>query len=310
MYDVVISKEFLPQEFKRNLMQLFVNDLTVMDFSYLCPERGMVGESWIVDVILNGDLNEESMVLDFGHVKKDLKRLIDLHIDHKLLVPVEANITHVIHEEDAVLVDFMRADNRSIHLNCPAEAYAFIYSSHISQESVAKYLQELITIHMPDNVVGIELNLRVETINTPYYHYTHGLKKHEGNCQRIAHGHRSKITIYESHQESIKWQEYWAKRWQDIYVGTASDIVTEDIIRLSPLAHQLGLSEHYLFAYNSSQGRFEMAIAKSECEVVETDTTVECLAQFIADEQKKLCQESDIKVVAYEGVGKGAIAYA
>jgi 6-pyruvoyl-tetrahydropterin synthase len=98
-------------------MQLFVNDLTVMDFSYLCKKRGMVGESWIVDVVLNGDLNEESMVLDFGHVKRDLKRLIDLHIDHKLLVPVEAGIAHVIHNDDAVLVDFMRGDNVSIHLN-------------------------------------------------------------------------------------------------------------------------------------------------------------------------------------------------
>lgn len=270
----------------------------------------MVGESWIVDVVLSGDLNEESMVLDFGHVKKDLKRLIDLHIDHKLLVPVEADIVHIIHEEDAVLVDFMRENNRSIHLNCPAEAYAFIYATNITQESVGKYLQELITTHMPQNVLGIELELRIEVINTPYYHYTHGLKKHEGNCQRIAHGHRSKVTLYEDKKENTEWQQYWAKRWEDIYIGTAADIVDEQAMTLSPLAKQQLLSDHHLFAYNSSQGRFEMAIAKEECEIVQTDTTVECLAQYMADEQKKLCRESDIKVVAYEGVGKGAIAYA
>ena len=291
-------------------MQLFVNDLTVMDFSYLCSHRGMVGESWIVDVVLNGDLNEESMVLDFGHVKRDLKRLIDLHIDHKLLVPVESDSTHIIHEEDSVLVDFMRDSNRSIHLNCPDEAYAFIYAENITQESVGKYLQELITTHMPQNVLGMELHLRVEVINTPYYHYTHGLKKHEGNCQRIAHGHRSKVTVYENGNENIEMQRYWAERLEDIYIGTASDIVDEKTVKLSSLAHQQDFSEHYLFAYESSQGRFEMAIAKAECEIVETDTTVECLAQFMADEQKILCGKADIKVVAYEGVGKGAIAYA
>ena len=69
-------------------MQLFVNDLTVMDFSYLCPERGMVGESWIVDVILSGDLNEESMVLDFGKVKKQLKQLIDEYTLVRVIEPV------------------------------------------------------------------------------------------------------------------------------------------------------------------------------------------------------------------------------
>ncbi|WP_340679246.1 6-carboxytetrahydropterin synthase, partial [Paraglaciecola sp.] len=96
-------------------MQLFVNDLTVMDFSYLCPERGMVGESWIVDVILNGDLNEESMVLDFSKVKKQLKYLIDLHIDHKLLVPVEHAYSQVERDNktDYVKVDFMRPEGRS-----------------------------------------------------------------------------------------------------------------------------------------------------------------------------------------------------
>ena len=98
-------------------MQLFVNDLTVMDFSYLCPRRGMVGESWIVDVMLDGDLNDESMIQDFGKVKKDLKRLIDEYVDHKLLVPADhagASITHL--DDEQVEVRFPLDDDEIIQL--------------------------------------------------------------------------------------------------------------------------------------------------------------------------------------------------
>ena len=290
-------------------MQLFVNDLTVMDFSYLCPERGMVGESWIVDVILNGDLNEESMVLDFSKVKKQLKQLIDEYVDHKLLVPVEHAFSQIEHDQkaDRVKVEFMRPNGRSIHLSCPAEAYAFVYADHVTMPSVSQYLKDVIASHLPENVQGIELNLRAEIINTPYYHYTHGLKKHDGNCQRVAHGHRSKISIIENQSESLKWQQYWADRWCDIYVGSREDIVEPSKISFS--LHD-NFAEHFLFAYQASQGWFELAIPKAESELVDTDTTVECLAQYIADEQKRLSPNSDFKVLAYEGVGKGAIAYA
>jgi len=291
-------------------MQLFVNDLTVMDFSYLCPERGMVGESWIVDVILSGDLNEESMVLDFGKVKKQLKKLIDEYIDHKLLVPVEHQYSCVEHDEksDRVKVDFIRPDNKSIHLNCPAEAYAFVYSQNVTMPSVSDYLKDVIATHLPENVAGIELNLRAEVINTPFYHYTHGLKKHDGNCQRIAHGHRSKVVVFENEIESIKWQEYWAKRWCDIYIGSNEDIVDINETVFSLLYKNA--EQHHVFAYESSQGRFELAIPKAESEMIDTDTTVECLAQYMADEHKRLQSNSNFKVLAYEGVGKGAIAFA
>lgn len=291
-------------------MQLFVNDLTVMDFSYLCPERGMVGESWIVDVILSGDLNEESMVLDFGKVKKQLKYLIDEYIDHKLLVPVEHDYSVVTHNEktDMVKVDFMRPQQKSIHLNCPAEAYAFVYASDVSMPSVSNYLKDVIATHLPENVAGIELNLRTEVITTPFYHYTHGLKKHDGNCQRIAHGHRSKVLVFENQQESNQYQEYWAERWCDIYIGSKEDIV--DVTNTEFASTDSVFEEHYLFAYESSQGRFELAIPKSETEIIDTDTTVECLAQYMANELKSIATDSDFKMLAYEGVGKGAIAFA
>ena len=62
-------------------MKLFVRDLTVIDSSYLCERRGMVGESWLVDIEMSGELNEMSMLLDFGRVKKLIKSIIDEEVD-------------------------------------------------------------------------------------------------------------------------------------------------------------------------------------------------------------------------------------
>lgn len=270
----------------------------------------MVGESWIVDVILDGELNEESMVLDFGKVKKELKFLIDEYVDHKLLVPVEHAYSVITRDpnSDDVSVDFMRPKGKSIHLHCPAEAYAFVYSSKVTIPSVGQYLKDVIATHLPSNVDGIELILRPEVIDTPFYHYTHGLKKHDGNCQRIAHGHRSKVIVFENDSQNNDWQQYWADRWKDIYIGSRDDIVE---LAERPFKHcDVDLTEHYIFQYESSQGEFALAIPKSESEIVETDSTVECLAQFMANELKRLSSPSDFKVFAYEGVGKGAIAYA
>lgn len=291
-------------------MQLFVNDLTVMDFSYLCPQRGMVGESWIVDVILDGQLNEESMVLDFSKVKKQLKYLIDEYVDHKLLIPAEHPYTTITPDSstDLIRVDFARPDNGQIHLLCPPEAYAFVYDSQVNIPSVRQYLKDVIATHLPDNVQDITLKLRPEEIATPFYHYTHGLKKHDGNCQRIAHGHRSKVLVYENGQLSDKWQTYWAQRWQDIYIGSEDDLLdNQSTTFFMPTSE---LADHYLFYYESSQGQFSLAIPKKESDIVVTDSTVECLAQYMADELKRLAPQSKFEVYAFEGVGKGAIAYA
>jgi len=67
--------------------------------------------------------------------------------------------------------------------------------------------------------------------------------------------------------------------------------------------------EHYCFKYQAPQGEFQLAIGKSIVEIMPTETTVENIAQYIADTLATDCDDS-LTVFAYEGVGKGAIASA
>ena len=296
-------------------MQLFVNDLTVIDFSYLCPERGVVGESWIVDITLDGSLNDQSMVLDFGRVKKQIKAIIDNSVDHKLAVPAEHPYTCVTRSDDesGYWVDFLRPNERSVHLFCPADAFAFIDAEIVNIETVKSYLHAVIKRELPTNVAGLQLTLRPETINGFYYHYTHGLKKHDGNCQRIAHGHRSALQIYLDNVRTPRLEKLWADRWQDIYVGSREDVVSVAQMQLSDAARnalQGSATHHVCYSYHADQGLFELAVPAQENTIIDTDTTVECISEYLAQQIKREEANGQVKVIAFEGVGKGAIGYA
>jgi len=289
-------------------MQLFVNDLTVIDFSYLCAERGIVGESWIVDVLLDGALNEQSMILDFGIVKKQIKAIIDDAVDHKLLLPTQCSKLTVIDSDiaDHEFVDYY-ADRASYFLQSPKCAFAKINSDSITIDSVKTHLIDIILAQLPDNVQGLTLTLRPENIDGFYYHYTHGLKLHDGNCQRIAHGHRSKIQLFKNKMRSISLEKSWCERWEDIYIASEDDRVSKEDIQISPQAFDNLTPDHQFFAYHAPQGRFDIAVSTKVLDVVDCDSTVELLADFICRQLKAQNPQDDIQVIAFEGVAKGAI---
>lgn len=291
-------------------MQLFVNDLTVIDFSYLCIERGIVGESWVVDVLLDGSLNEQSMVLDFGIVKKQIKAIIDDAVDHKLLLPIQENALKVTPSEHHNNHEYLDFNSKRGHyfLQSPQCAFAKIACQSITIDTVTAHLQTIILKELPSNVAGLTITLRPENIDAFYYHYSHGLKKHDGNCQRIAHGHRSKITIFQNNLRTTNLEKMWCERWRDIYIASINDAVTRENIQLSSTATENLTDEHQYFAYVAPQGRFDIAVPKNVLEVVDCDSTVELLADYIARQLKQQFPQDNFKVVAYEGVGKGAIA--
>lgn len=274
-------------------MHLFVEHLTVIDCAYLSETHGLVGESWITDITLVGALDDNSMVMDFAHAKKAVKSAIDDWVDHTLLVPaLSQNLTFSPHH-----LAFAFGNGQTLQHLSPSEAICLIDTPGITIQSVASYLEKRLLDILPPSVQRVDVTLRTEANDQPYYHYVHGLKKHDGNCQRIAHGHRSRIRIARNGTHDDALTREWANRLAYSYIGTRGDITSTD-------------ATHTHFAYDAPQGRYELSYPSLLCHIIDTDSTVECIAQYIADACKHAYPHESFSVRAYEGVMKGAIATA
>ena len=277
---------------------LVVKGLTVKDFSYLHEERGLLGESWIVDVTLHGTLDEQGMVLDFSDVKKQVKRLVDEHFDHKLIVPVQSRCTHIGGTPDQPAITFAYGGHgEHFSHTSPPTALCLLDAEAVTTESVSDAIEAALLEQMPANVRKIEIRLSEEQIDGASYQYSHGLRQHCGNCQRIAHGHRSRIEIRRNGQRDLLLEEQWADRWHDIYIGSRSDLVDAS-------------DSHHHYHYKASQGEYDLVMPASRCYLIDTDSTVENLASHIAGMIGKENPQDEISVYAYEGVGKGAVGLA
>ncbi len=278
---------------------LFVDNLTVIDFAYLDRQRGLVGESWIVDVVLGGELDEQGMVFDFSNVKRTIKRVIDERVDHRLVIP--ARYQGLSQSQDTPgqfrwhLTDGTHIDHRS-----PSEAVVWLESDRVVPSVVAGLLEKELQAVLPANVSSVEISLREEEIDGAYYHYVHGLKKHLGNCQRIAHGHRSPIRIDRNGHRDYSLENHWAALWRDIYVGSGEDVARREV--------DADGTAYITFEYEANQGEFGLTLPESRVYMMDTDTTVELIAAHMASRIKTEYPEDSVRVKAYEGVGKGAIA--
>ena len=281
---------------------MFVDNLTNVDFSYLDPVRGHLEETWLANILLHGELDEQGMVCDFGTVKKVIRHWLDTELDHRLAVPIHSPNIDIIEDGEYLHIRWQfGAQSEFLHIRTPRDAIALIDTEILTSESIALWCIQQLKPHFPASVAKLELTFSLETIEGAYYHYSHGLKKHLGNCQRIAHGHRSRIDIWSNGQKSPLLEQYWADKWQDIYLGTRADVVEEP---------EYKGEKYYKFAYIAAQGPFEITLPQRCCYLMKTDTTVEFIAYHIAQQTRIAHPKNFIRVKAFEGINKGAIAEA
>jgi len=140
---------------------LFVDHLTVIDCAYLDAARGLVGESWIVDLELEGELDAQSMVLDFGEVKRRIKRAIDDGPDHTLIVPTEAPGLHLDLSTAECRLTFT-CERGVIRHESPGLALTLLPVAAVSAEAVATHLQSVLRPVVPTSVQRVGLTLRPE----------------------------------------------------------------------------------------------------------------------------------------------------
>lgn len=281
-------------------MNLFVDNLTNVDFSYLHPTRGLVGETWLASIVLEGVLDDQGMVCDFGIVKKTVRDWLDATIDHSLVVPTGSDSLINQQVDAGNTTIHWQYSNKSLDCSSPSQAITLINHVEVNEFTVADWCITQLRKQLPGSIDRIQLSFIPEAIEHHFYHYSHGLKKHRGNCQRIAHGHRSTIEITMDKERNHTLEEQWCRSWEDIYIGSRDDLVKEQSI---------GGIYYYEFAYRSEQGDFTLRLPKDDCYLIDTDSTVELIAQHIAKQIGAKHPGAHIKIKAFEGIAKGAIAY-
>lgn len=275
--------------------RLFVDNLTVIDCSILDNERGLIGASWSVDIELAGELDKQSMVFDFSKVKRSIKQWIDQEVDHKLVVPSRFKNAQIGESDGQTSIEFTSNNGDLIQHSSPNTSLCLIDSKSISRKTVAKFVRHGLKDVLPSNVEDIKVTLRKEVGIGHFYTYSHGLKKHDGNCQRIAHGHRSRIEIWKNGRRNRKLERKLASLWEDIYLGTSEDV--------SEYAH-----DRIQFDYTTEQGDFSLQLPEERVHIMECDSTVECIAEHVLGILESESPKGQFRVRAYEGIGKGAIA--
>jgi len=293
---------------------LFIRDVTRVDCALWDPARGIIGESWHMDVELAGHLDENGFVYDFSHLKQLIRQVSKASIDHSLLIPISnTNVQYAENGNQQIwrLKTTPKSGEKtsSWEYQCPKGAAFSVHSIALKKSAIEAEFAKLMKHRLPHTVQGIKIKLRKEDAEptAAFFRYTHGISGHAGLCQRLFHGHRSRVEIFVDNERRPDLEHYVARNLlgNDVHIATPSQIVSGPY----EMGHRLTSEEPVKLAFDGTLGHYEATIPSNRIFVIENETSIECLSQQIARHLKDHVETNGrLAVWCYEGIDKGAIA--
>lgn len=123
------------------------------------------GHSYIVRMRLDGEMDENGMVMDFVILKKKLRAMID-EMDHKILLPANSTIVKITKKDNSIEVV---SCNKTYVF--PAEDVMMLNVATTTAEEMSKMMTERISseIDFPKTVRSISIGLDEERGQTAWY---------------------------------------------------------------------------------------------------------------------------------------------
>jgi len=276
-----------------NYINMFIEDFTVLDHAYVDQVEGFLGGTFYVSAeVIGKTTEEEGVVIDFSIGKKQLKKVIDTTVDHKLIVP-----KHLLVEEEDGRLSVTFTDGKYV---APATAFYQLNASNYSVENLTTAIEQEVMKQMPVNVEAVKIKLKYEDFNKfgenqSFYRYTHGLKTSSSlGCRRMGHGHINHIEIEVNGVRNSIIEQHVCNKLHKKHIYVRDNVLqeTEDKIHLR---------------IKVDEGVFDLGLNKALTFEMPYETTVENISKYLAKMIAETKPGNEIKVKAFEGYKKGAI---
>ena len=299
-----------------NTSTLFVRDVGKIDCALFDPSLGVVGQSWYVDVWLTGALDENGFVFDFSPLKSLIKQTLASTLDHSLIIPVQSQSVQYGESELGerwILKSRARGESKETKWEylCPKGAVFPVHSVSLKTNVIETEFSRILRHRLPSTVMGLSVKLRDEAIapTEASYRYTHGIQGHNGLCQRLFHGHRSRVEVFIGDERRPDLEHYLAREIfnSNIHIASLNQIKAGQ----GEVGHRGSTDSPVTLSFAGTLGSYEATLPANRLFFVESETSIEAIARELARVVKRDEKTQDVvKVIAYEGIDKGAIGIA